>query len=98
VALEAVAGTGGANSGEARRSLAGEGLEEGLGVTGVGVLAEARVGAAPEVGRDGDRHRRARQLRRRRALLLPHSALSSSLRSIGIREGGNIESEAWGWS
>jgi hypothetical protein len=56
VALEAVAGTGGANSGEARRSLAGEGLEEGLGVTGVGVLAEARVGAAPEVGRDGDRH------------------------------------------
>jgi hypothetical protein len=62
VALEAVAGTGGANSGEACRSLAGEGLEEGLGVTGVGVLAEARVGAAPEVGRDGDRCRRARQL------------------------------------
>jgi hypothetical protein len=30
--------------------------------------------------------------------LLPQFTLSSSLRSIGSREGGNIESEAWGWS
>jgi hypothetical protein len=30
--------------------------------------------------------------------LLPWFALSSALRSIGSREGGNIESEAWGWS
>jgi hypothetical protein len=30
--------------------------------------------------------------------LLLRFALSSALRSIGSREGGNIESEAWGWS
>jgi hypothetical protein len=30
--------------------------------------------------------------------LLPQFALSSALRSIGSREGGNIESEAWGGS
>jgi hypothetical protein len=53
----------GLNSGEARRSLAGEGRGEGLGVTGVWVLAEVKVGAALEVGRDGDQRRRARQLR-----------------------------------
>jgi hypothetical protein len=28
--------------------------------------------------------------------LLPRIAFSSALRSIGSREGGNIESEAWG--
>jgi hypothetical protein len=30
--------------------------------------------------------------------LLPRFAFSSALRSIGSQEGGNIESEAWGWS
>jgi hypothetical protein len=30
--------------------------------------------------------------------LLPRFALSSCLRYISSREGGNIESEAWGWS
>jgi hypothetical protein len=30
--------------------------------------------------------------------LLPQFAFSSTLRSIGSQEGGNIESEAWGWS
>jgi hypothetical protein len=30
--------------------------------------------------------------------LLPQFALSSCPRSIGSREGGNMESEAWGWS
>jgi hypothetical protein len=30
--------------------------------------------------------------------LLPRFALSSSLRSIGSREGGNMDSEAWGGS
>jgi hypothetical protein len=30
--------------------------------------------------------------------LLPRFSFSSALRSIGSGEGGNIESEAWGWS
>jgi hypothetical protein len=45
----------GPNSGEARRSLAGEGREEGLGVTGVWVLADVRGGGGAG---EGTRRRR----------------------------------------
>jgi hypothetical protein len=60
-----VASAGGQNPARFAGVSAGEGREEGLGVTGVGVLAGVRVGAAPEVGRDGGPRRRTQQFRRR---------------------------------
>jgi hypothetical protein len=60
-----VAGAGGQNPARLAGVLAGERREEGLGVTGIWVLAGVGVGVAPEVGRDGGPRQRARQLRHR---------------------------------